>query len=326
MLHYGGGEDGLFVSVGGRPRSADFEERLKKAHDILRRKKRDFKEKQAHLEQLRADWKRDMAKAKSRRDVDTVQTLMDVLDVLEADARRINKEAVSLKQSYAWLKKEEEKYAAETAGFAGSGSGGSPRFFLGSQGGPYAQSQPSQSRPGSAMGPHMSDLNYGATHTTTGAAAMPNSAVMMTEPPPTMDLLSMLQTMMQRVDSVEALLQRQSSSATRQRHATPTAKSAAAAAVGVGSSHHQKVRSSSAGRRGSDSDPVTGRWTSWLQEQGHSSRVVHDAPSMNHNNNNKKQPLHHRDPLMMEEDGAAAGSPKKRDVEMWLREQQQRHR
>ena len=101
----------LFVmedAVAVRPRSAGFEERLKKAHDILRRKKRDFKEKQAHLEQLRADWKRDMAKAKSRRDVDTVQTLMDVLDVLEADARRINKEAISLKQSYAWLKKEEE--------------------------------------------------------------------------------------------------------------------------------------------------------------------------------------------------------------------------
>ncbi|CUG87178.1 Hypothetical protein, putative [Bodo saltans] len=94
-------------------RTSTFEDRLAKAHDLLSRKKKDLKVRQRHLEQVRLDWKQDMSTAKAARDQVQIRTLKRVAEVLETDARQLNREALALKESYEWLRTEGSTYYEE---------------------------------------------------------------------------------------------------------------------------------------------------------------------------------------------------------------------
>lgn len=97
-------------------------ERLAKAREVLRKKKKDLKTRQEQLESARADWRIDMAAAKHNADTAAIDVLMNIKKEMEAVAHKMNEETKDLLEAVAWLKAQEEaegKRRAAAALYAG---------------------------------------------------------------------------------------------------------------------------------------------------------------------------------------------------------------
>ena len=92
-----------------KKRQSTIQERIATAHEMLRKKKKELRSRQEQLELARSDWKKDMALAKQQRDSAMQHSLAKVKMALEQEAKQLNKEAIALKESLAYLKVEEER-------------------------------------------------------------------------------------------------------------------------------------------------------------------------------------------------------------------------
>jgi centrosomal protein CEP164 len=91
-----------------KSRHSTMPERIATAHEMLRRKKKELRSRQDQLEAARNDWKKDMAQAKANGDKAMQEALAKVKTALEEEARMLNKDAIALKESLAYLQAEEK--------------------------------------------------------------------------------------------------------------------------------------------------------------------------------------------------------------------------
>jgi centrosomal protein CEP164 len=97
-----------------RPASAGDENarrlrRIQKAKERIRAEKHSIRQRQTELEDARSEWRRDMRRAKERKDVKEQQVLHVAKGVLEERARVLNADTAALKASIDLVKEEERK-------------------------------------------------------------------------------------------------------------------------------------------------------------------------------------------------------------------------